>query len=290
MNSPPPSKSLPADPAEAEVIYRHPLPVRLFHWTNALCVLTLLMSGLQIFNAYPRLQWALSGDWDTPAFFEITGNKDVSNPQSWIAVNGRKVIDTGGHFGAPVDVPPVGPMNIAFPKWLVLGQDGDLARGRGWHFLALYFFAFNFLAYLCYGVISRRFWRTLRPTSQQLRPSAIARDLWMHLRLRQAQGSESATYNLLQKVAYASVLFIFFPLMIATGMTMSPSLITRAPWLFDFFGGHQCARTLHFFGTTLIVLFVLVHVFQVFVAGFANHMRSILSGWFQIHRGTHEKQ
>jgi thiosulfate reductase cytochrome b subunit len=266
-------------------IYRHPLPVRIFHWVNALCFVLLLMSGLQIFNAYPRLHWGNTGYFDTPAVFEITGNQDLEHPRGWVAINGRPVLVTR-IFGAPHrDAGHIS--NNAFPWWLTLPwMDGGLALGfgRGWHFLALYLFTFNFLLYLLYGWVSRRFVDVLRPAPDQLRIRAVAQDLWMHLRLKHAHGAEALHYNLLQKLAYLVVLFVLMPLMILSGMTMSPSSLARAPWLLDLFHGRQTARTLHFIGAWSLVLFVMVHVFQVFVAGFANQMRSMVTGRFRVPR------
>jgi len=264
-------------------VYRHPVAVRAFHWVNALCFVLLLMSGLQIFNAYPRLHWGNTGYFDTPAIFEISGNQDLNHPRSWIAINGRPVVDTHGVFGGPREIPLFGVINIAFPRWLVLpSQDANLHYGRGWHFLTLYLFTLNFAIYVGYGLASRRFTEVLRPEADQLKLTAIAQDLWMHLRLDHARGMAALRYNLLQKFAYLIVLFVLMPLMILTGMTMSPSSLARFPWLLDLFGGRQTARTLHFAGALSLLLFVLVHVGQVFIAGFVNQTRAMLTGWFRI--------
>jgi thiosulfate reductase cytochrome b subunit len=292
------------DQSKLVEIYRHPLPVRIFHWVNAASFIILLMSGLQIFNYHPRLYWGHTGYWDRPAVFEISGDanvrshrledgndgappqtvahdKDSTRDRSWIAF-GSKRIDTTGVLGEVYKQSAFGDANIAFPNWMTLPpRPLDLARGRGWHFLALYVFAFNLAFYTLYGLISRRF-RTLRPTRDQLRPRAIVRDLWMHLRLKHATGAEAANYNLLQKLSYMGVLFVLMPTMILTGMTMSPSALAAYPWLLDLFDGRQSARTIHFVGAFVLVIFVLVHVFQVFVAGFRNEMRSMITGKFRI--------
>ncbi|HET6522865.1 cytochrome b/b6 domain-containing protein [Sphingopyxis sp.] len=270
-------------PSAGITIYRHPWPVRLFHWVNVCCFIILLMSGLQIFNAYPRLHVGQIGYYDTPAVFEIASNRDVANPRSWIAIDGREVLDTTGILGEVRDEGIFGIQTIAFPPWAILPQKAmDLHDGRGWHFLTLYFFAANLFAYLIYGIASGRFRRTLVPDRDQLRASSIARDLWMHLRLKHATGAEAERYNLLQKTSYILVLFLLLPSMVLTGMTMSPSFVAAFPWLIDMFAGRQTARLIHFISASLLVGFVVIHIFQLFVAGFLNEMRSILTGWFRV--------
>jgi thiosulfate reductase cytochrome b subunit len=273
-----------SDAVPPEVIYRHPAMVRIFHWTNAVCFVLLLMSGLQIFNAHPRLYVGSTGYLDTPAVFEIGGNKSLSNQKNWLRV-GSVQFDTTGYLGVAKDVPFDGIANVAFPEWMTLPSAvGDLGRGRGWHFLTLWVFAANLTVYWLSGFISRRFWREFRPTAAQLKPRAIARDLWMHVRLRHTVGEEAKRYNLTQKLVYIAVVFVLLPTMIGTGMTMSPSALAAFPWLLDFFHGRQTARTIHFVVANLLVLFVAVHVFQVFVAGFFNEMRSMITGYFVVPR------
>lgn len=266
-------------------IYRHPLPVRLFHWINAACFILLLMSGLQIFNAHPRLYVGNTGYWDTPAVFEIGGNKSLEDQQNWVKI-GSYTINTTGFLGVAKDAPYYGVTNMAFPPFMTLPSGiFELGHGRGWHFLCAWIFALNISAYLIFGLVSRRFWWELAPRLKQLRPASIARDLWMHVRLKHAVGEEARHYNLLQKLSYCAVLFLALPAMIATGMTMSPSALAAFPWLIDLFQGRQTARTIHFIVANLLVLFVLVHVFQVFVAGFVNEMRSMITGYFVVPRG-----
>jgi thiosulfate reductase cytochrome b subunit len=267
-----------------DVIYRHPLPVRIFHWTNVVCFVLLLMSGLQIFNSQPRLYVGNTGFLGAPAVFEIGGNKSLSKQKNWLRI-GSLQIDTTGYLGVAKEVPFEGIYNVAFPVWATLPSGvGDLGHGRGWHFLALWIFTVNLSVYWMYGLFSGRFWREFKPKLRQLKPYAIARDLWMHLRLRHSVGDDAKEYNLLQKLAYIAVVFVILPTMIGTGMTMSPSALAVFPWLLDVFFGRQTARTIHFVTANLLVLFVLIHVFQVFVAGFVNEMRSMITGYFVVPR------
>lgn len=226
--------------------YRHSLPVRLTHWINALCLLLLLMSGLQILNAHPALYWGHASTFDRP------------------------FVRFGDGSGAP------------FPGWLILPGWQDLASGRRWHFFFAWLFVVNGLAYVAYALASGRVWRVLAPNRAQLRH--IGRSLADHLLLRFPHGEEARQYNVLQKLSYLAVLFGLLPLMVLTGLTMSPGMDARAHFLLDLFGGRQSARTIHFITATALVLFFVIHLLAVLAAGPLNEMRSIVTGWFVIKR------
>ena len=102
------------------------------------------------------------------------------------------------------------------------------------------------------------------------------------MRFRHPRGEEAKRYNALQKFTYLAVVFVLLPLMLITGLAMSPGIDSAAPWLPDLFGGRQSARTIHFISATLLVLFVVVHLLEVVLAGFFNEMRSIITGWFAV--------
>jgi thiosulfate reductase cytochrome b subunit len=265
-------------------IYRHPLPIRIFHWVNALSFVLLLMSGLQIFNAYPRLHWGDVGYDGLPSIFEITGKGSLEDRTSWVQIGTHRIYTTG-FLGIPQDAPFIGVTNWGFPTWMTLPSGVlELGRGRGWHFLTLWIFTANLCAYLAYALISGRFRRELLPRRAQLHPAAVLRDVWMHLRLRHSAGEDATHYNLLQKLSYIGVLFVLLPMQVLSGMTMSNSAVTIFPWLIDLFGGRQTARTIHFIVAMLLVLFVCVHLFQAFVAGIVNEVRSMITGHFVIPR------
>ena len=226
--------------------YRHSVPVRLTHWINALCLLLLLMSGLQILNAHPALYWG-----ESSAF-------------------GRPFIAFGSGNGA------------FFPGWITLPGWQDLASGRRWHFFFAWLFVLNGLAYVLYAAISGRVGRVLAPDRQELRH--IGRSLADHLRLRFAHGEAARQYNVLQKLTYLAVLFGLLPLMVLTGLTMSPGMDARLHFLLTLFGGRQSARTIHFLSAAGLVLFFLVHIAAILAAGPVNEMRSIVTGWFILRR------
>ena len=129
-------------------------------------------------------------------------------------------------------------------------------------------------------VLARHFQRDLTPTRFDLKH--IGRSILDHLKLKHPRGEAAKRYNVLQKLTYIAVIFILLPLMILTGLTMSPGVDSAAPWLPEIFGGRQSARTIHFIAASLIVLFILVHLIEVLLSGVFNEMRSMITGWFAV--------
>lgn len=252
------------------------------HWINAVCVVLVLMSGLQIFNAHPRLYWGQYGaNTDTP-FFKIDSEENGHGDKvvGFLQVGGTQVKSTGflgvsGTDGA----------ERAFPSWVTIPSWQDLAAGRRWHFFFAWILVFNSLTYLIVSVAQRHIRRDLLPRRFELTPRHIAGDLWNHLRLRFPTGDAAKQYNVLQKLAYLGVIFILAPLMLASGLTMSPGADSALPWLVDLFGGRQSARTLHFLCAMLIVLFILVHLLMVMLAGPWNEVRSMITGRYVLPPG-----
>jgi thiosulfate reductase cytochrome b subunit len=169
-----------------------------------------------------------------------------------------------------------------FPMWATLPGFQDLAVGRRWHFALAWLFVINGAAYLGFGLANRHFTRDLAPTRDQLKPRHIAMDIWDHMRLKHPRGEAAKSYNVLQKFAYLAVIFVLLPAMVLTGLTMSPGFDAFFPWLLDLFGGRQSARTIHFISANLIVLFVLVHVVEVLLAGVVNEIRSMITGRYVV--------
>ena len=225
-------------------VYRHPVLVRITHWLNALCLLVLLLSGLQILNAHPALYWGNDSTFSKP----------------FVA------------FGSGQ-----GP---AFPSWATLPPWQDLAGGRRWHFFFAWLFVLNGLLYVIYALTSRRVNRVLAPTTDQLRH--IGGSIREHLRLRFPHGEEARNYNVLQKLSYLVVLFGLLPLMVATGLTMSPGMDARLHFLVEVFGGRQSARTIHFMTASTLLLFFIIHIIAVVAAGPLTELRSMVTGWFVI--------
>lgn len=256
-------------------IKRHSLATRVMHWINAACVFLVLMSGLQIFNAHPRLYWGQYGANTDRPFLKIDSEEEAhgDNVVGFLQV-GRAQLKTTGVLG----VSGTAKFERAFPAWATIPSWQDLAAGRRWHFFFAWILVFNSLAYLIVSAARRHLWRDLLPRRFELTPRHIGRDLWDHLRLRFPTGEAAKQYNVLQKLAYLTVMFVFAPLMLGTGLTMSPGADSAVPWLLDLFGGRQSARTIHFLCAMLIALFVFVHLLMVMLVGPWNEVRSMITG------------
>jgi thiosulfate reductase cytochrome b subunit len=263
-----------------EIMYRHTVAVRLTHWINALILVLLLMSGLALFNYHPALYWGNYGYRGVPSFFSIAALEDIETdePVGVTSIMGHNFITTGV-LGVAYDAQGE-PIAGAFPRWLIF--PGGLAGARDVHFAAAWLFVINGLAYLVFGLFTGHFRRDLLPDTTELRPRHMLADIWNHIRLRRARGEAARRYNVLQKLAYVIVIFALLPVMVLSGLTMSPAVTAAMPFLFDMFGGRQSARTIHFLVANLLVLFVFVHIIQVVVTGLFNNMRSMITGRYAI--------
>jgi thiosulfate reductase cytochrome b subunit len=267
--------------SEPIIIRRHTSATRIMHWVNALCVFLVLMSGLQIFNAHPRLYWGQYGANSDLAVMEIT-EKDPSNGQPLGVLRfGHHEIPTTGFLGISNDRAG-DPSERGFPSWATIPSYQDLATGRRWHFFFAWILVINSALYFLLSFATRHVQRDLMLTRAQRSLKSIARDFWNHLRLRFPKGEAARSYNSLQKLAYLAVLFILAPLILATGLTLSPGIDAGYPWLLSLFGGRQSARTLHFICAMSVVLFVTVHVVMVVVAGPVNELRSMITGRYTL--------
>lgn len=272
------AESQAAAPSPRRYFYkRHSLVVRITHWVNLLCMTVLLMSGLQIFNAHPALYWGKISTFEDPAL-ALRAVRKPDGTMGGVTTIGDFSFDTTGVLGA--SKAPNGSLSArGFPAWSTLPSARDLATGRRWHFFFAWLFVINGLAYVAWTLATRhrrQFW----PTREQWRD--FGGSLREHLLLRFPKGEEARTYNVLQKITYFLVIFVLVPLLILAGLTMSPGMNAKVPWLLDLFGGRQSARTIHFVAAALILAFVFVHVFMVIASGVWNNMRSMVSGRFRI--------
>ena len=265
------------------IVKRHSLLVRLTHWVNVLCLTMLLMSGLQIFNARPQLDFGNRTDFNNPPF--AVGADQVDGKARGFVRVGAHRFDTTGVLGLS-DVSGR-PTERAFPAWATLPSYQDLGAGRAVHFLFAWIFVLNGLIYLAWGFTTRHFRRDFMPTREQT--AHIGQAVVDHARLRFPRGEEARSYNVLQKATYILVVFVLLPLIIVAGWTMSPGLDAAFPWLLDSFGGRQTARSIHFIATWGIVFFTIIHILLVLVSGVFNNMRSMITGWYNIGREpTHD--
>lgn len=266
-------------PRRRHFIRRHSLTVRLTHWLNVVCLAMLLLSGLQIFNAHSRLYWGKYGADADYAFFAI-GSEQQSDVLRGFLHIGSLRIETTGFLG--VSQEDGSATARAFPTWLTLPSYHDLGAGRRWHFSFAWLLVSNGLIYLLDGLFRGHFRRDLVPGRDQLAPRHLWHEVLQHARLRFAHGEEARRYNALQKLSYLAVVFGLLPLMVLTGLTMSPGIDAAFPFLPGLFGGRPSARSLHFITASLLVTFVVVHVVMVVVSGLWNNLRSMITGRYAI--------
>jgi thiosulfate reductase cytochrome b subunit len=260
------------------LVKRHSAVTRLTHWVNVLALLILLMSGLQIFNAHPALYWGQKSTFATP--WLSMSKQEVGGEPRGITTVANATFDTTGLFGWS------GKEGMreqrGFPSWATVPSYRSLADGRRWHFFFAWLFVINGLAYLAWSLLGGHIRKDLWPTRAQLRPGHILHEISTHARLRFPKGEEARVYNVLQKLTYLTVILVLLPLMLITGLCMSPGFNATVPWLIELFGGRQGARSIHFISAGLIVAFVLVHLFMVVASGLWNNVRSMITGRYAI--------
>ncbi|HTR59181.1 MAG TPA: cytochrome b/b6 domain-containing protein [Casimicrobiaceae bacterium] len=271
--------SRPAPSSTASYLYyRHRLAVRVMHWINVIALTVLLASGLNIFSAHPALYWGKSSYTGRAPVFQIAARETDEDDLIGVTRIFGHEFDTTGVLGAAADGEDM--VARTFPSWLILPGDRWLAMARRWHFFFAWVFVLNGLCYVGYSIASRHLSRDLAPDAADWR--SIGRSVVDHLLFRHPTGDAAKRYNVLQKLAYLSVIFVLLPLVILMGLAMSPRLDAAIPGWVDLFGGRQSARTIHFVAAWLLVAFVLVHVFEVIVSGFWNHLRSMITGRYRI--------
>ncbi|MDN5788516.1 cytochrome b/b6 domain-containing protein [Pseudorhodobacter sp.] len=265
-------------PQGGDLVYRHRLSTRIWHWINVVVLFTLLMSGLMIFNAHPRLYWGEYGANTDPAWFEI-GSRDG---EGYTRI-GTIEMNTAGILGSQT-AGDGRTSNLAFPGWATLPTGYNLGLARRWHLTFAWAFSLSLILYMVWSFVNGHFRRDLLPKTTEITPQHIWSDIKSHARLRFPRGAAALNYNILQKTSYIGVIFVLIPAMILTGLTMSPSMDATWPWLLDLFGGRQSARSIHFITATLLVLFILVHLIMVLLAGPFNEVRSMITGRFRLPR------
>ena len=269
----------PASVAVPQESYRrHALPVRIMHWVNVVALTLMFMSGLQIFNAHPALYWGESSYGGRDPWLVIGAREDPQgNPMGYARIAGREFTTTGV-LGLSTDD---GRMYVqGFPSWLTVPSHQWLAMARSWHFFFAWVFLINGLCYVVYTLATRHFRRDLLPTRAEI--CGIGTSITDHLRFRHPVGEAAKRYNVLQKIAYLTVIFVLLPLIVLMGLGMSPRLDTLFGGWVSWFGGRQSVRSIHFIVAWLLVAFVIVHVFQVVVTGLWNNLRSMITGRYDV--------
>jgi thiosulfate reductase cytochrome b subunit len=218
--------------------------VRVTHWITALCFFALLVSGFEIVVSHPRFYWGQTGTVLTPTLFKLP------IPAS------RSLVQTGYGYVMP-------------------DQNG---WSRYLHFQSAWLLVLTGLLYAISGLLTGHFRKSLLPRPADRSWKAFSTAIASHLRFQRPTAAEAWSYNLLQRLTYLFVIFLLFPCVIWTGLAMSPGFISAFPATVTLLGGQQSARTLHFFVTMALLLFLLVHVVMVCVAGFRSRMRAMITG------------
>jgi thiosulfate reductase cytochrome b subunit len=223
---------------------RHPALVRVTHWLITVSFLVLLGTGVEILISHPRFYWGETGNVNTRALFKIP------IPSS------RDTVPTGYGYVLP-------------------DQNG---WSRYLHFEAAWVAVLTGLLYGAFGFFGGHFRRNLLPAPSDLSPKRLAIDIGRHLRFTRPSEEEAWSYNLLQRLTYLLVIFVLFPLVVWTGLAMSPAFASVFPVAIKVLRGRQSARTLHFFVSILLVLFLFAHVFMVCLAGFRKRVGAMITG------------
>jgi thiosulfate reductase cytochrome b subunit len=239
---------------------KHPRWVRICHWIAAASFLTLALRGFLILMVHPRLYLGHSGNDLTPALLSLP----ISNNHRPDELHSRVVFSEVP--GAPV---------TAERNYEIFNQNG---WARSLHFLVAWILVGVGALYVALGVVGGHIGRDLLPRARELAPRALLQDLKSHLRPGVGAIGAGPPYGLLQKLSYTGVMLVVLPLMVATGLTMSPAVAAAYPLLLDAFGGYQTARTIHFFGFAVLILFLLVHVAMVIATGFGRQLRAMTWG------------
>lgn len=262
-------------PSGGDLVRRHRLSTRIWHWINAGVLLLMLMSGLMIFNAHPHLYWGQYGANPDPAWLEIGSQAG----KGFLRI-GNIRIETTGFLGRWQDASGRS-YNRAFPGWATIPSNYNLALSRRWHLTFAWVFALGIVVYGLWSLFNGHLWRDLLPARSELGPSHIWREIKHHATLNFAKGAAALSYNTLQKLTYLGV-FLVLALAVLTGLTMSPGMDAIWSWLLDLFGGRQSARSIHFIAATLLVLFFIVHMVMVLLVGPFNEIRSMITGRFRL--------
>ena len=270
-------------PTRGPLVYRQSIWTRLTHWVWAVCLFFLLLSGLQIFNAHPNLYFGQQSGFEFDnAILKIGAVNTPEGPRGRTTIFGRE-FDTTGVLG--MSGPAANPTFVGFPGAVTIPSFRDLATGRVVHFFFGWIFVAALFVWFLASFINGHLRRDILPKGADL--AGLPRDALDHARLRLHHGRR---YTPLQKLSYFTVFFILFPLIILTGLTMSPGMDAAWPWLLDLFGGRQTARTIHFIVMVLLVLFFIIHIIMVLLAGPLNELRSMITGWYRTSPGTPVEQ
>jgi thiosulfate reductase cytochrome b subunit len=229
------------DAAEAP---RHGAVVRVTHWITVVCFFALLITGAEIVISHPRFYWGETGNVNMKPLFTIP------------IASSRDTVPTGYGYVMP-------------------DQNG---WSRYLHFEAAWAVVLTGLVYGIASVVSGHFRKDLVPGRGERSWRALRDVMGRYLRRTPPGEADAGSYNVMQKVAYLGVIFVLFPLVIWTGLALSPSFNSAFPFWVNVLGGRQSARTLHFLVSGALVVFLVVHVGMVVMAGFWSRTKAMFTG------------
>jgi len=243
-------------PPEGKPSTPHRWWVRVSHWLITLSFFGLVFTGIEILMVHPRLYWGEVGNDLTQAWIELPVSRNYKHG-GW--ENNAAFFDD--------DVSRVS----ASRTYDIFNQNG---WGRSLHFLLAWVLVITGLLYLVAGVFTNHFRKRILPALAQLSPRSIYSDVVAHLRPNKLE-TVPGQYHLTQRLSYAFVIFLLFPVMLLTGLTMSPAITAAFPFLLDLSGGLQSARTVHFLTSVTLELFLIVHFTMVIITGFKQQIKAM---------------
>ena len=234
---------------------KHRRWVKVTHWIGTISFLLLVFTGFEILMVHPRLYWGNVGNDLTPALFELPISRNYHHG-GWQNIQ---------PFFAAANSPVSGSRTYD-----IFNQNG---WGRSLHFLSGWVLVITGLIYLLIAIFSKHIYRNIWPKEFSWR--LFFSDMVNHIRMKTPPVANGSNYGLLQKVTYSIVLFFLVPVIILTGLTMSPAVTAAYPFLLRLFFGAQSARTIHFFAAILLILFLIVHIVMIVRTGFKKQMRAM---------------
>jgi thiosulfate reductase cytochrome b subunit len=217
--------------------------VRVTHWVTFVCFIALVITGAEIVISHPRFYWGETGNVNMKPLFTIP------------IASSRGSVPTGYGYVMP---------------------DGN-GWGRYLHFEAAWVVVLTGLVYGIAGLVSGHFRKDLWLGRGEWSWRAYWDVMARYLRRGPPREKEARSYNVMQKAAYLGVILVLFPLVIWTGLALSPSFNSAFPFWVNVLGGRQSARTLHFLVSGALVVFLVVHVAMVAMAGFWSRTRAMIT-------------
>ena len=246
---PPPEPEPEIAPPPSGIVNRHRLATRVWHWVNAVTIFVMIGSGIGILQAHPRFYWGQYGANPDRPWFQM----------AWAPAWLNQLLDL-----------------------MTIPSGYNLAISRRWHLTFALVLGFGLLGFMIASLINRHFQRDLRVRANEVAPKHLLDDAIAHARFDFHNHDDPAAYNTLQKLSYVATIFVLIPVMILTGLAMSPAMDAAWPWLIEICGGRQSARSIHFIAAALLVGFIIVHLALVILAGPVGEVMSMITGRWKL--------